>query len=464
MTQVIDLDIPVSILLVDDNPAKLTALEAVLIGLNLEIVTAPSGTEALRHLLRQDFAVVLLDVNMPILDGFETAVMIRSRPRSEQLPIIFITAERLTDEARLQGYALGAVDYILSPVLPEILRAKVKVFADLYRLRYLFGLQFELGNIGIAVAAPDTSLFFANPKCCEMLGYSADELQQRTWVELTHPDDVAADLPYYQRLLSGAIDRYELDKRFIRKDGAITHARLTVACHRNAGRVQFLVAGLLDINERKRTEEELKLAALLYQNSTEGVTVSDADGTILDVNPAFTRITGYPAAEVIGKNPRVLQSGRHDPGFYQALWRALTTTGHWQGEIWNKRKNGEVYVGWLTINTIGDAAGAPYRRVAQFSDITEKKQAEQLIWHQANFDHLTQLPNRRLFADRLAQEIKTAARTKVPLALLFIDLDRFKEINDTLGHEMGDLLLTEAARRLRSCVREVDTVARLGGD
>jgi CheY-like chemotaxis protein len=155
----VDTGIPASVLLVDDNPAKLMALEAALVGLDLELVTAASGTEALRHLLEQEFAVVLLDVNMPILDGFETAALIRSRPRSEHLPIIFITAERLTDEARLRGYALGAVDYILSPVLPEILRAKVKAFADLYRLRYLFRLQFELGNIGIAVSAPDKGFF-----------------------------------------------------------------------------------------------------------------------------------------------------------------------------------------------------------------------------------------------------------------------------------------------------------------
>jgi PAS domain S-box-containing protein len=152
-----------------------------------------------------------------------------------------------------------------------------------------------------------------------MLGYSEVELTQHTWAELTHPDDLAADLAHFEPLLRGEIDRYELDKRLIRKGGESIAIHLTVACHRNAGRIQFIIAGILDISERKRAEEELKLAALLYQNSSEGITVTDANATILDVNPAFTRLSGYSPAEVIGKNPRLLQSGRHDPAILREL-------------------------------------------------------------------------------------------------------------------------------------------------
>lgn len=216
--------------------------------------------------------------------------------------------------------------------------------------------------------------------------------------------------------------------------------------------------------EQNRANEELQLASLIYQNSSEAMTVTDAAGIIITVNPAFTKLTGYSPEEVIGLDHEILSSGRHDQAFYEAMWHAINTTGQWQGEIWDKRKNGEVYAKWLTINTVFDADGAAHRRVALFSDITEKKKSDELIWQQANFDLLTGLPNRRMFHDRLEQEMKKASRTGLPMALMFLDLDRFKEINDTLGHHMGDCLLKDAAQRLAGCVRASDTVARLGGD
>ncbi len=329
---------------------------------------------------------------------------------------------------------------------------------------FLFRSQFELGNIGIAIVSPEKGWLRANPKLCQMLGYSEAELTRCKWTELSYPDDVIADKARFKRMLAGEFDSYEIGKRLIRKDGATIHTHLTMACYRNEGRVQFVVAGLLDITERRHAEEEMKLAALLYQHSNEAMTITDANGTILNVNPAFTRLTGYSIDEVIGKNPKILSSGQHDWLFYQRMWQAINATGHWQGEIWNKRKNGDIYAEWLSINTIFNEDGSVHRRVALFSDISEKKKSEELIWNQANFDFLTQLPNRRMFHDRLAQEVKKAARTKLTLALLFIDLDRFKEVNDTLGHDKGDILLKEASSRLSSCVRDTDTVARLGGD
>jgi len=223
-------------------------------------------------------------------------------------------------------------------------------------------------------------------------------------------------------------------------------------------------AFIRDISERKRNEDEMRVASLIYQNSGEAMMVTDANGAILNINPAFTELTGYRLDEVVGKKPRMLNSGRHDAGFYQEMWHRLNTCGAWQGEIWNKRKNGEIFAEWLTINTIFDEAGAPHRRVALFSDITEKKRAEELIWTQANFDPLTGLPNRRMFQEHLSLAVKKSERSGIPLALMFIDLDHFKEINDTLGHDIGDKLLQEAARRLSGSVRATDTVARLGGD
>ena len=223
-------------------------------------------------------------------------------------------------------------------------------------------------------------------------------------------------------------------------------------------------AVLVDISERKQAEEELRLAATVYQAIGESILVTDADNRILAVNPAFTRVTGYGAPEVLGKTPQLLSSGRHDQAFYQRMWQSLQATGHWEGEIWDRRENGEEYLVWLSINTVFDTEGRVLRRVALFSDITDQKKAEQTIWRQANYDALTGLPNRRLFHDRLQQEIDKCERDALALALLFVDLDRFKEVNDSLGHAAGDRLLAEVARRISECVRSTDTVARLGGD
>lgn len=232
----------------------------------------------------------------------------------------------------------------------------------------------------------------------------------------------------------------------------------------NEGRVIGVVEVVTDITEIKQAERELELAATVYKAIGEAIMVADACNRIVAVNPAFTKLTGYSEQEAVGQPTTLLKSGQHNEKFYRAMWHSLETTGHWQGEIWNRRKNGQLYHEWLAISNIYGNDGALEQRVAMFSDITDQKLAKQAIWQQANFDALTGLPNRRLFHERLDQEIKKAHRSSQSLALMFLDLDQFKEINDTLGHDIGDLLLQEATRRLINCVRETDTVARLGGD
>jgi diguanylate cyclase (GGDEF)-like protein/PAS domain S-box-containing protein len=215
---------------------------------------------------------------------------------------------------------------------------------------------------------------------------------------------------------------------------------------------------------------EQRLATLLYQNTNESMMVTDSNNLIIAVNPAFTTDTGYSAEEVIGRNPSFLKSDRHNNAFYENLYQELKITGKWQGEIWNRRKNGDLYAEWIRVSTICDDDGRILNRVSLATDITARKESEDIIWKQANFDSLTGLPNRRMFHDRFLQEVKKSHRSNLPLALLFIDLDEFKEVNDTIGHQMGDVLLKETAKRLTSCVRESDTVsylesvARLGGD
>ncbi|MGB6242476.1 MAG: EAL domain-containing protein [Castellaniella sp.] len=212
------------------------------------------------------------------------------------------------------------------------------------------------------------------------------------------------------------------------------------------------------------TDRQAELASLVYRNTSEGMLVLDPKGIILDVNPAFVSLRGRSEADVIGRHVRCLNSPCHDREFYRTMWRAVIETGSWQGEHWGQHVNGELYPEWLSINTSFGDDGEVHRRVMIFSNIAEIKQAEAIIWKQANFDRLTDLPNRQMFHDRLEQSIRKAQRSNGRLGLLFLDLDRFKEINDTLGHAMGDDLLKEAARRLSACVRQSDTVARLGGD
>ena len=215
--------------------------------------------------------------------------------------------------------------------------------------------------------------------------------------------------------------------------------------------------------ERSLSDTELKIAATAFE-SQEGVMITDARNIILRVNKAFTTITGYQASEVIGKTPRILSSDRQDRHFYTALWESINTTGSWKGQIWNKHKDGAEYPEQLAISTVKNNAGNIINYVATFTDITQSLAASEEIKNLAFYDSLTGLPNRRLLIDRLKQALVAAKRTRMHGALLFLDLDHFKTLNDTLGHDMGDVLLKQVAERISFCIREVDTAARLGGD
>lgn len=210
--------------------------------------------------------------------------------------------------------------------------------------------------------------------------------------------------------------------------------------------------------------ERMRMAATVYAHSREGVIIADADHNIVMVNPAFTAITGYAEAEALGRNPRMLSSGMQDAAFYSEMWETIEREGSWQGELWNRRRDGTLYAESLSITRVTDDEGQIRNYVSIFSDITERRRAEQQIHRLAHYDVLTGLPNRALLVDRAAQALSLSRRTEDPLALMFLDLDHFKEINDTLGHRIGDLLLVAVAERLLSAVREHDTVSRQGGD
>ena len=294
-----------------------------------------------------------------------------------------------------------------------------------------------------------------------ILGYQRDEM---IGMNVSQWDVVLekSEMPEIIRQHYAQQRREQFETRHKRKDGTLFDVEVSGMPLDLKGQPVMFYSSR-DITERKKYESEIRIAATAFE-SQEGMSVTDANGKILRVNQAFTNITGYTAVEVIGKSSSILKSGRHDADFYKAIWESVSSTGAWEGEIWNRRKNGEVHPEHLTITAVKSAEGIVTNYVSTLTDITLTKAAEDEIKHLAFYDPLTRLPNRRLLLDRLRQSLASIERSGRTGALLFIDLDNFKTLNDTLGHDIGDILLQQVANRLESCVREGDTVARLGGD
>ena len=291
---------------------------------------------------------------------------------------------------------------------------------------------------------------------------SNTQIQGKTDHDIYPPDKAAAYVRSDQLILQTG-QSCEIEEQVLQDDGMHIYSLVKLPIRDASGNISAICGIATDITERKRAEAELRIAAVAF-DSHEAMLVTDANRVILRVNRAFTDITGYTAEEAVGQTPRMLASGRHDAEFYRAMWASIHATGAWRGEVWDRRKNGEIYPKWLTISAVKDALGSVTHYIGMHYDITERKQAEEKIAELAFFDPLTHLPNRTLLMDRLKQAMTVGNRNGAFGAVLFIDLDHFKTLNDTLGHDQGDLLLRQVAQRLAACVREGDTVARLGGD
>jgi len=284
-----------------------------------------------------------------------------------------------------------------------------------------------------------------------------------TFLNLVHPEDRDLVTQAYTGSMNDRKPR-EVEHRMLMANGRIKWVREYYANEFDTSGKPIRSVGVTqDITRQKLAEEHLRVAAVAFETH-EAIMITDANANIISVNQAFQDITGYKAAEVLGRNPRFLNSGRQGKEFYAEMWQQLLNSGSWNGEVWDRRKDGHVYPKWLTITAVKNESGKTTGYVGIFNDISSRKLAEEEIRNLAFYDGLTKLPNRRLLLDRFRLALSVSARNNLYGAVLFLDLDRFKTINDTLGHDHGDMLLIEVAARIKSCVREVDSVARLGGD
>ncbi len=355
--------------------------------------------------------------------------------------------------------ALGKLDYSIA-VLEDI-TDRIVAQTRLQQALSEQSAMLENELIGI-VKVMNRTIIWANPAFEKMLGYNHGELIGKNTRQCYASDAAyqALGAAAYPILSAGNIYRAQIEH--LRKDGESIWVDLSgTILNRDTGESLW---GFLDITESKQAEAKLQLAANVFSHAREGIMITNTQGDILDVNATFSFITGYSRDEVIGRNPRVLNSGRHDQAFFDAMWRDLRKQGHWSGEVWNRRKNGEVFAVMQTVSAVQDSEGNTQQYVSLFSDITPLKEHEQQLEFIAHYDALTGLPNRVLLADRLQQAMVQTQRRNLQLAVTYLDLDGFKAINDNHGHDAGDQLLVTVASRMDQVLRDGDTLARLGGD
>ncbi|ODB99628.1 hypothetical protein A3197_11915 [Candidatus Thiodiazotropha endoloripes] len=311
---------------------------------------------------------------------------------------------------------------------------------------------------------PDGTYLACNPRFEGYLGAVEDEILGKSDVDFMSADKAASYREHDQKVIEqGGPKVHEEWVTFADGHRELLETTKTPMFDEQASLIGILGIGH-DITERRKTEDQLRQAASVFDSAREGIMITDPDGTILDVNSAFSRITDYSRKEVLGKNPRLLASGRHDSAFYADMWQELLKHGHWSGEIWNRRKSGEVYAEMLTVSNVYDEQGSLKYYVGLFSDITPLKEQQRKLERIAHYDVLTGLPNRVLLADRLYQAMLQAQRRNTLVGIVYLDLDGFKQINDAHGHDVGDLFLIQLAERMKHALREGDTLSRLGGD
>ena len=460
----------IRVLLVEDNAtdALLTrdALEHA-VGVRFSLETCQSLGSALAQLKHTEFDVVLLDLNLPDSDGLETFT--RLRAAAPRLPVLLLS-HRDDDALAMQAMHAGAQDCLLKGqpegvVVRAIRYAIERKLAEeaLRESKQRYRALVDQSPLSLIVHRHG-NILFANPAADKALGAaSRDSLLGQPMLNRVHPDFHAA--AQEQMLATNCTDSVmpAIDVQLVRVDGSVFDAEARSSTINYEGE-QAIQITFQDVTERRASQRAQQLAASVFTHAREGIMITDANGTILQVNEMFTQITGFARGEAVGSNPRILKSGRHDDDFFTSMWASLVGKGYWSGEIWNRRKGGEIYAEIETISAVKDDAGVVQNYVALFTDITPMKDHQRQLEHVAHYDALTGLPNRVLLADRLQQAMAQSQRRNECLAVAFLDIDGFKAINDEHGHEMGDALLNALAYRMKEALREADSLSRFGGD
>lgn len=448
---------------------------------HLRFETVSSAEDVLRRLPASGAEpcavdVLLLDYMLPGLNALDLTKVLRQQRRLD-IPIVMVTGQG-SEQTAAQALRLGVSDYLVKheSYLHELPLVLDKAFRQAELVRERAALRTMTQRLEeVLDCSPSVNYTLTRGEegwvgtwmshnLTRMTGFSvAEALAQGWWARTVHPDDLER--------ASRAVRAVEEDGHYVHEyrircaDGGVRWIRDELRAVRDEGGRVVRVAGVwIDITEQRQATELLRLNSAVIESTHDGVVLTDLDGAIVAVNRAFTEVTGYRRDEVVGQNPRFLQSGRHDRGFYLSMWAALKEAGHWQGELWNRRKNGELFPEWLTLNAVRNEVGHVTHYVGVFTDISKLKQTEDRLDYLAHHDPLTDLPNRLLVLSRLEHALDGAQRRGCRVAVMFLDLDRFKTVNDSLGHAAGDELLRAVAARLRGALREEDTLGRLGGD
>ncbi len=473
-----------SLLVVDDVPDNIHGLLEALKD-EYHIMVANNGQRAI-ELMRGPAQpdLVLLDIVMPGMDGYEVCRQIKALPGARHIPVIFITVVNASPD-KVKGFSLGAADYITKPFDIDEVRARVRTHLELSHLRqyleYLVEQRTTLLEKSeekyrvLAEYSPNWEYWldgsgrhlYVSPACAEVSGYGPDEFlaDPQLMGKIIHPEDLPAWRRHWEETHGQSYETAQLTFRIRARDGSerwIEHVCKPV--YDADGRRMGERGTHRDISARRLAEGRLQLAAAVLENTIEGVMITDAENRIVSVNRAFSELTGYAPEEVIGRNPSMLGSGRQDRDFYRGMWAAIQATGAWQGEIWDRRRDGTVFPELMNISVLRDDQGRITHHIGVFSDLSHIKSTEEKLDFLAHRDPLTALPNRALFRELLAHATQRGERDQSRFALVFLDLDDFKKVNDSFGHQFGDQILLQATRRIRDILRETDAIARIGGD
>ena len=476
------------VLAVDDVPENLNTLCGMLSTLGVDVRVANNGVTALRLAdLEPRPDLILLDIMMPGMDGHAVLRQLRERASTREIAVIFVTALDSTQDEEA-GLLEGAADYISKPISPPVLRARVAAQLALKKARDLLAgqrdwLEQEVKRRVAEIEHLDTRLKVAldttgfgvwehdyqsgrndwSESLARFLGRARGPATVAESVALIHPQDRSKIdeclASSSEEILIDALRMQHADAHWV-----WTEQRARVLERDRDGKPLRILGTMADISVRKTAEDESRLAAAVFTGISDGICITDPQGRILLTNASFSKVTGYSARDASGKNPSLLRSGVHGPEFYRDMWDNINRHGSWQGEITNRRKDGELITEWLSISAVRDASDALTHYVGIFSDLSERQAAAERIQYLSSYDPLTNLPNRNLFADRLSQSLINAERFDRETAVILLDLDRFRFVNDTLGPPSGDRILVEVARRLNLQVRDGDTVGRRSGN